>query len=112
MGGAAGVLASLPVSQAWFGIRVARHEPGTQLLADLAARHVGVRYLRAGTAMDLAGLRFRVLHPPEPDWERPRVRNDDSLVLEIVYGEVSPATSVPPSSGSSRPISRQRDCAC
>jgi competence protein ComEC len=83
------VLASLPVSQAWFGIRVARHEPGTQLLADLAARHVGVRYLRAGTAMDLAGLRFRVLHPPEPDWERPRVRNDDSVVLEIVYGEVA-----------------------
>src|SRR6185369_198848 len=25
----------------------------------------------------------------EPDWERPRVRNDDSVVLEVVYGEVA-----------------------
>ena len=31
----------------------------------------------------------RVLHPPLPDWERPRVRNDDSIVLEIVYGDVA-----------------------
>jgi competence protein ComEC len=31
---------------------------------------------------------MRVLHPAEPDWERRRVRNDDSIVLEVVYGEV------------------------
>ena len=89
MGGAPGVLASLPVGEAWFGIRVPRHEPGNELLTDLAARHVGVRYLRAGAAMDLAGLRVRVLHPPEPDWERQRVRNDDSVVVEVTYGEVA-----------------------
>jgi competence protein ComEC len=35
------------------------------------------------------GVRLRVLHPPEPDWERPRVRNDDSVVLEAVYGDVA-----------------------
>ena len=28
-------------------------------------------------------------HPPRPDWERQRVRNDDSEVLEIRYGGVS-----------------------
>jgi len=39
--------------------------------------------------MDLAGLRVRVLHPPEPDWERPRVRNDDSVVLEVTRGDVA-----------------------
>ena len=39
--------------------------------------------------MDLAGLRVRVLHPPEPDWERPRVRNDDSVVVEVTYGDVA-----------------------
>lgn len=27
-----------------------------------------------------------VLHPPVPDWERPRVRNDDSVVLRIRHG--------------------------
>jgi len=30
-----------------------------------------------------------VLHPPAPDWERRRVRNDDSVVLEIVHGDVA-----------------------
>jgi competence protein ComEC len=30
-----------------------------------------------------------VLHPPEPDWERPRVRNDDSIVIEVLFGEVA-----------------------
>ena len=34
-------------------------------------------------------LRVRVLHPPAPDWERRRVRNDDSVVLEIVYRDVA-----------------------
>ena len=89
VGGAPGVLASFAVGEAWFGIRVPRNEPGNALLAGLAARHVGVRYLRAGRVMDLAGLRARVLHPPEPEWERPRVRNDDSVVLEVTYGDVA-----------------------
>ena len=31
----------------------------------------------------------RVLHPPAPDWERVRVRNDDSVVLEVVHGDVA-----------------------
>jgi competence protein ComEC len=31
----------------------------------------------------------RVLHPKAPDWERQRVRNDDSLVLEIRHGDVA-----------------------
>jgi competence protein ComEC len=30
-----------------------------------------------------------VLHPPAPDWERQRVRNDDSVVLEVLYGDVA-----------------------
>ena len=89
LGGATGVLASVPVDEAWFGIHVPRHEPGNELLADLAARHVGAHYLRAGTAMDLAELRVRVLSPPEPDWERQRVRNDDSVVLEVRFGDVA-----------------------
>ena len=89
MGGAAGVLASLAVREAWFGVRVPRHAPGNELLADLASRRIAVRYLRAGSAMTRGGLRLRVLHPPEPDWERPRVRNDDSVVLEAVYGDVA-----------------------
>ena len=36
-----------------------------------------------------AGVEIRVLHPPPPDWERQRVRNDDSVVLELRLGDVS-----------------------
>jgi competence protein ComEC len=32
---------------------------------------------------------IRVLHPPPPDWERRRVRNDDSIVLDVRVGDVS-----------------------
>jgi competence protein ComEC len=31
----------------------------------------------------------RVLHPPLPDWERQRVRNEDSVVLELRIDRVS-----------------------
>ncbi len=32
---------------------------------------------------------MRVWHPPPPDWERQRVRNDDSVVIEVRFGDVS-----------------------
>ena len=32
---------------------------------------------------------LRVRHPPPADWERQRVRNDDSMVIELDYGDVS-----------------------
>lgn len=89
IGGAAGVLAQLPVGEAWLGVPVPGHAPGDALLADLARRHTHVRYLRAGEDLELGGVRLRTLHPPEPDWERRRVRNDDSVVIEAVYGRVA-----------------------
>lgn len=39
--------------------------------------------------MTVGGVRINVLHPPPPEWERQRVRNDDSLALEVLYGDVS-----------------------
>lgn len=47
------------------------------------------RTVSAGDQLDVGQLRIRVVHPPLPDWERPRVRNDDSVVLELRYGDVS-----------------------
>jgi competence protein ComEC len=44
---------------------------------------------RAGDELTLGAARIRVLHPPPPDWERQRVRNDDSVVLEVLYGDVA-----------------------
>jgi len=37
----------------------------------------------------MGDVRIRVLNPPAPDWERRRVRNDDSVVIEVVYRDVA-----------------------
>ena len=45
--------------------------------------------MQAGDLLRDGATTVRAWHPPPPDWERQRVRNDDSLVLEIRYGDVS-----------------------
>ena len=47
------------------------------------------RTLRVDDEERSGGVSIRVLHPPAPEWERQRVRNEDSVVLEIHVGEVS-----------------------
>jgi competence protein ComEC len=68
---------------------VPRHEPSRRLRERAEATGGGTRLLRAGESFAWGTARVRVLHPPEPDWERPRVRNDDSVVLEILCGDVA-----------------------
>ena len=46
------------------------------------------RTLLPGDFERAGGVEIRVVHPPAPDWERQRVRNDDSVVIETPYGEV------------------------
>jgi competence protein ComEC len=50
---------------------------------------VTIGALRRGDVLAWGRARVRVLHPPEPDWERQQVRNDDSLVLEVLHGDVA-----------------------
>ena len=38
--------------------------------------------------MRMGDANIRVLHPAVPDWQRRRVRNVDSVVLEVRYGDV------------------------
>ena len=47
------------------------------------------RRLQTGDLIRIGDVQVHVWHPPPPDWERQRVRNDDSLVLELRHGEVS-----------------------
>jgi competence protein ComEC len=89
LGGAAAVLEDFSPHRLWEGIRVPVHPPTLAILDDAARRGVQIESLRAGRGLPLDGVRVRVLHPPEPDWERRRVRNDDSVVLEVVHGEVA-----------------------
>ena len=89
IGGAPSVIADLRPREVWEGVPV----PASQALGALKtlASEKGGAWRTIGTGDELtwAGVTLRVVHPPPPDWERPKVRNDDSVVLELRYGEVS-----------------------
>jgi competence protein ComEC len=73
----------------WEGVPVPPHA-GLQALAAAAGRSsASWRTVQAGDREITSGVEIHVLHPPPPDWERQRVRNDDSVVLELRLGGVS-----------------------
>lgn len=89
IGGALRIVDDLRPAEIWEGIPV---DSSTELqrLRALAQPHGVVwRRLLAGHEVEDGGVVMRVLHPQVPDWQRVRVRNDDSLVIEVRYGEVS-----------------------
>jgi competence protein ComEC len=89
VGGAMRLLGDFAPGEFWEGIEVPRHAPTQLLRAAAAAAGSRPQHRRAGESFEWERARVRVLHPPAPDWERPRIRNDDSVVLEIVYGDVA-----------------------
>jgi competence protein ComEC len=46
------------------------------------------RTVTSGTRLEVGGVQIDALHPPMPEWERQRVRNDDSIVLRVRFGQV------------------------
>jgi competence protein ComEC len=89
IGGAPAVVDDFSPARVWEGIRVPMHQP-TEMLTDAALRrHIDISALRAGQHLQMGDVRIRVLNPPAPDWERRRVRNDDSVVMEVVYRDVA-----------------------
>jgi competence protein ComEC len=89
IGGAAALTRDLRPLALHEGVEVPRHLP-SRMVARTAQRS-GVRrsFLRRGDAWSAGSARVRVLNPQAPDWERPKVRNDDSVVLEVSYGDVA-----------------------
>jgi competence protein ComEC len=89
IGGAGSILEIFAPPLVWDGIVVPAHAP-MNALRDRAERE-GLTWqtLRDGQRWTHAGVTFQVWNPPEPDWERRKVRNDDSVVLELRYGNVS-----------------------
>ncbi len=89
IGGALAVLRRFRPRTVWEGVPVPPHE-GLRAVAALAdAQRAAWRTVQAGDIERSGGVDVRVLHPSPPDWERQRVRNEDSIVLELRYGEVS-----------------------
>lgn len=89
LGGAVAVADDFRPRQILEGIRVPQHLPTQDLMHEAARLGIPITPLRAGETMRLDEVQLRVLHPTPPDWERRRVRNDDSVVLEVVYGDVA-----------------------
>ncbi len=89
IGGAPAVVADFRPREIWEGVPA----PSSELLHDIrvGAARVGSswRRVQAGDTVQLGEVEVRVVHPPLPDWERPVIRNDDSIVLEIRYRDVS-----------------------
>jgi competence protein ComEC len=89
IGGALSLLRDFRPVEVWYGTYVNNHEPSMQLQSMALHQRSAWRWLLAGDRMDLGGVELRVHHPAVEDWQRQKVRNDDSLVLELRYGQVS-----------------------
>src|SRR5262249_55080874 len=89
VGGAPALLRALAPAEVWDGVPVPRHEPMHRLRA--AADRTGIPWIarRAGETLAMGDVALRVLNPPPPDWERQKVRNDDSVVLEARLRDVA-----------------------
>jgi len=89
IGGAQSVLRHFAPHEVWEGVPVPPHA-GLRDVAE-AARVASMlwRTVQAADREVAGGAEIRVLHPPIPDWERQRVRNEDSIALEIRLGDVS-----------------------
>jgi competence protein ComEC len=89
IGGATSVLDIFGPPLIWDGIVVPSHTPMNALRERARRARLTWQMLRASQRWKHAGVTFQIWNPPEPDWERRKVRNDDSVVLELRYGDVS-----------------------
>ena len=88
-GAAEGVVEDWRPAEVWEGIPVPRHEALAALQSRAAALARPWRRVRASDELLVGSALVRVWHPGPEDWERQRVRNDDSIVLEVRVGDVS-----------------------
>jgi competence protein ComEC len=87
--GAPAVLRAFAPRNVWEGVPVPPHA-GLQALRHLAIQAGAVwRTVQAGDREWFQNVELRVLHPPPPEWERQRIRNEDSIVVEARLGDVS-----------------------
>ena len=89
IGGAASVFRDFWPREVWEGVPVPKNEPTNALRAIADKAGAQWRNVLVGDRFTFGNVSVIVRHPPRPDWERQKVRNDDSEVLEIRYGGVS-----------------------
>ncbi len=88
IGGAATLVREFRPAEVWAGVPVADDAATARLREVADAIGAGWRQVVGGDRLDVGAVQLEVLHPPLPDWERQRVRNDDSIVLAVRLGAV------------------------
>ena len=87
-GGAPSVTRDLAPGEVWEAVPVPRDADRAALVELAMSEGVAWRTVTAGARIDAGTVQIEALHPPVPEWERQRVRNDDSMVLRIRFGQV------------------------
>jgi competence protein ComEC len=87
VGGGAGVLDQVRIDLAIEPGELFADSAYDGWLAALAGHHSRWRAARAGSHWTLDGVTFRVLHPPTPWARQGEDLNEDSIVLEVSYGD-------------------------
>jgi competence protein ComEC len=87
-GGAIDVAHDFRPREIWEGVPVPNNPELRALRIDAHAHQIVWRQVLAGHIVEVGSVRVEVLHPPPPDWERQRIRNDDSLVIRVDFGDV------------------------
>ncbi|HWK09893.1 MAG TPA: ComEC/Rec2 family competence protein, partial [Vicinamibacterales bacterium] len=89
VGGAAAILDEFRPREVWEGIPVPRSEPLARLRSLAQARGARWANVYAGDHVLVDEVDVIVRHPARAEWERQKVRNDDSIVLELRWRDVS-----------------------
>jgi competence protein ComEC len=89
LGGAASIVREFRPRAVWEGIPVPRFQPLTEVRAEAEAAGAWWTNVYSGHRVVVEGVEIIAKHPHVAEWERQKVRNDDSLVLELRWREVS-----------------------
>lgn len=89
IGGAAAVVREFRPREVWEGIPVPRFEPLAALRVGAQAVGAHWRNVYRGDRLSVDGVDIEAVHPAPADWERQKVRNDDSIVLDVRWRDVS-----------------------
>jgi len=72
----------------WEGAPVPRNPARQSVWNEAQRQGIVWRQLSAGHVVTLGSVELDVVNPPQPDWERQRTRNEDSLVFDLRFGGV------------------------
>ena len=89
IGGAPSMVADFRPDEVWEGVPVPPEPLLRQLRASAGRVGAAWRLIQQGDRVRFGEADVTVWNPEPPAWERQRVRNDDSIVVEVRFGDVS-----------------------